>query len=335
MYIKKIYSIAYSDLKSIGGNLFLIAPETDQYIFGIEVNQKDISNDLYDLIASLRLPYVLVIDLPVRELQTHLNDKEIPLAELVVPLLMHYTQYHHFFHKVLLIKTDEYQQSQIAQWHELLLKKLAELGLRNIAAYYSGIGPVDGRNVYAEIYPRPAAGPYPLNWEVSLITQPCEFADLITDSVSTIQDKPDYQLFQREEEIARLKETNETLLKNIYDLNKYYRYVRGETVIKYNNRENGDGQSPDPLAESAKRVAEYKKRYTQAYDRLPSWYKKIGTLLKIILLRRELRYYVNKKHKKIFFDMLYSLPSEKQIKTWYYYEYEILPAWYRWVGKLL
>lgn len=159
---------------------------------------------------------------------------------------------------------------------------------------------------------------------------------LLTLSNKQVNDSEDIVLQLREEN-ALLKGSNDTLLKNIYDLNNYYRFVRGETTFKYHNREE-EKKSENTIVEISHQkmsIEEIKKYYNKAYDRLPSWYKRVGTVLKIILLRRELLFYVSKKHKNMFLDIVYSLPDEKQLRTWYYYEYEVLPGWYKRLGKML
>ncbi len=82
-------------------------------------------------------------------------------------------------------------------------------------------------------------------------------------------------------------------------------------------------------------IENLKEKYNKEYERLPFLYKKIGVILKIVFGKVEFGYYLNPRQKRDFMDILHSLPEEKQIEIWYYYEYEILPGWYKRLGKRL
>lgn len=153
-----------------------------------------------------------------------------------------------------------------------------------------------------------------------------------------------------QEQLARLQEDNQQLtttidilLRNIHDLNNYYRYVRGETHFKHHNRD--EETAPQAAATSAKtppvhpgELADKEKYvafYSSVYENKPGWYKKGGTLLRVLLGRREALFYLSKRHKKEFMDLISCLSPEKQVQVWYYYEYEILPGWYKKIGQML
>lgn len=139
----------------------------------------------------------------------------------------------------------------------------------------------------------------------------------------------------------------DVLKKNLYDLNKYYRYVRGETNFKYSNRqEEGHSQqvqgSPIPAADlvafvnsTAAHPDDFSalKKYQEQYERLPGVYKKIGTFLKIITGKTPYMRHFSKRHKNTFINFLGFLPEDKRVEAWYYYEYEVLPAWYKNIGS--
>lgn len=151
------------------------------------------------------------------------------------------------------------------------------------------------------------------------------------------------QLALLQEDNQQLTTTINILLRNIHDLNKYYRYVRGETHFKHHNRdEESTPQAatqlagtppihPGELADKEKYVS----FYTAVYESKPGWYKKGGTLLRILLGRREAMFYLSKRHKKEFMNIISCLSPEKQVQVWYYYEYEVLPGWYKKIGQML
>lgn len=139
----------------------------------------------------------------------------------------------------------------------------------------------------------------------------------------------------------------EILKKNLYDLNKYYRYVRGETTFKYSNREEEKTeQEITPATVPANDLVHLVnstvnhpddfsllKKYQDQYERLPGTYKKIGTFLKIITGKTPYLRHFSKKQKNTYINFLGFLPEDKKIEVWYYYEYEVLPTWYKRLGS--
>lgn len=83
------------------------------------------------------------------------------------------------------------------------------------------------------------------------------------------------------------------------------------------------------------RIENIRLKYSLEYESLPVVYKKMGAFLKLLLGKREYSYYLSKKQKRSFVELLELLPKDKQLEMWYYYEYEILPAWYKKLGKIL
>lgn len=182
-----------------------------------------------------------------------------------------------------------------------------------------------------------------IKWVV-LKDRPIDFfenkEDLINADGKTVHD----ELQILKEENFFLKNKTTVLEKNVYDLNNYYRFVRGETTFRYNNRpketdsETGvlqpvqltdlvNAAPPHPINN---RSLTY---YKQVYEGLPWVYKKIGVLLKIITGRTGFLYFINKTQKKYFLNLLQLLPEERRVEAWYFFEYEILPDWYKALGK--
>jgi hypothetical protein len=141
----------------------------------------------------------------------------------------------------------------------------------------------------------------------------------------------------------------EILERNLFDLDKYYRYVRGETTFNHHNRPKEEGvadipstihiHQPNPglVNGTVMDPGEIVKinRYKDQYEILPSAYKRLGTVLKIFSGRSPMLRHLSKRHKTAFIDFINLLPEEKRIEVWYYYEYEILPAWYKKIGRWL
>lgn len=340
MYTKKIYSTSLNNIININGGESYLPLKKSIKVIGVQLNDIDITDDVYVKIAELETPYIPIVKVSEKTIDTSLLYGSVELADTIMPLLMNYQQYQYLFNKVLLLKIPENRFENISRWHELLVGRLKQFGIRNITVSYT-IKNMDemAPATFEEIQKTSVPDSYPVHWNVVYVEDNNKLSDLVLQNNPdpgkfTIED----QLLSLHEENVSLKGTNETLLKNIHDLNNYYRYVRGETTFKYNNREDEEKKSETIVAAISNQrmgIDELKKFYYQAYDRLPSWYKRVGTLLKIILWRRELWFYVNKKHKQAFLDLVYSLPDERQLRTWYYYEYEILPGWYKRLGKML
>jgi hypothetical protein len=140
-------------------------------------------------------------------------------------------------------------------------------------------------------------------------------------------------------EISLYKETldfarkeNIALLNAVSFLKKEVKNQYQEKVGVHISAERAERQI---LSRIDRRVKEIQQRYDKEYEVLPQLYKKFGALIKILSGSKEYSYYLNKRQKQAFFELLQSLPKDKQIEMWYYYEYEILPRWYKKIGKLL
>jgi hypothetical protein len=348
MHKKEIFSVSVGKVADVIKSLHFPSPRGNGNVIGINLKENELSATLYNKLSKVNLPYILIIEVTTDAMERDLSGQNTLLAEKLLPLLMHHSQYYYFLHRPLLIKANEGTSSRIKNWGIFLLEKFSELGIKNVSLYYNGSDTKDGSLVFEQLVENGAPNNDLCSWQVSFIDDSEQLNTLI-DANKRIQFNGEEDTLHLKEENAQLKLYKATLLKNIYDLNNYYRFVRGETTFKYQNRlpENdsiGPKIKPEEITllinatgihPSLSGVEELKAHYNKVYERLPSWYKKIGTILKIVLLKRELLYYISKRHKKIFFDTIYSLPDEKQIRIWYYYEYEILPGWYKWIGKFL
>jgi hypothetical protein len=315
---KKIYSISLNNTGQLISHTHFPLSTGYEQIVGIQLNEEQIDPSVYNTLEKIDVSYLLILDVSSDTMKKDLLGHHTSLAEKLIPLLMDHSQYQSISSKPVLIQVENYSLPVVEKWNSIFLRELKEFGMHNISACYNTGIAKDGIVLFEEISEGKLLGPGTCSWQVRY-SHNFE-VDLLSIGIEL---EPADEALLLLEENERLKLDRATLLKNIYDLNNYYRFVRGETNFKYHNR-------PDTSA-----VDEYKAYYTKVYEELPAWYKKFGALLKILLLKRELWYYVSKRHRKIFFDMIYALPDEKQIKTWYYFEYEILPGWYKWIGKLL
>lgn len=316
-------------------------------ILGIMIDEKDLSDNLYNITAEVDIAFVLVVNKSKEEIEKEVKCNEIPLAEKIVHILLHPAQYQFSSRKVLLVYCPAFDIQSVFSWNELLLKNLMELGIKNVAVFNSTTEPLN-RDVKFKYYNKGET------------EQDLTFVDLLFPHVAnnTINWATNYkyatispvdlELQQLKERNEELEKSNNILIENINDLNKYYRLIRGEKIIRQQNGElkyvannlmSGYIELNKLLekfgAPNLDGRARYTDYYNEIYERLPYCYKKIGSLLKIILCRREPWHHTSKRHRKIFLSVIHSLPNEMQTKIRYYYKYEILPEWYKRLGHLL
>lgn len=73
-----------------------------------------------------------------------------------------------------------------------------------------------------------------------------------------------------------------------------------------------------------------KEKYSLLYENTPLWYKKIGQIIKVFKGRKWLSIKWLDKDKKDNYR-----PTTQDIAQWYYIQYEVLPSWYKKIGKSL
>lgn len=357
MKVKYILSFPAKELPEMKKAAFPVSTggETEDIIAGIELHPDDFSPSLYEELSAAGMPYVLLLDLASAK-EGATNGQIRKTADYLFPLLLDPAYLKHLTEKVIFVKSAGPAGEVVSS----LKKSFGNFGLHNIKiiGYQPGTTheEVSELNSLADLK-LPSAPEY-LNipgdrWLIfrthsrQAVADHTVLAEKIKkhrDSDLTIRRQDAYTDMQVEN--RQLKDTIAILNKNIYDLNNYYRYVRGEIMFKHHNRDeqkdnpiSGAGQKghnfsglfPADLSDKGK----YQSYYKSMYESLPAIYKKMATLVKIITGRRELFYYLSKKHKKAFLEFVRSLPEEKQVQVWYYYEYEILPGWYKKIGKLL
>ena len=76
--------------------------------------------------------------------------------------------------------------------------------------------------------------------------------------------------------------------------------------------------------------------YHRTYESLPMWYKKIGQLFKIASGNKKV--YVEMKNRKLKVKLKHRKEVDQNdklnfIRNWYYHEYDVLPGWYKKIGK--
>ena len=106
-----------------------------------------------------------------------------------------------------------------------------------MAIYYDNIPSRNTPGYFIELEESVSGAAYPLKWKINQLTDASAFINSLLEIPETPARSAEHQLLHLQEEGERLKSLNATLLKNIYDLNNYYRFVRGETTFKHHNRE--------------------------------------------------------------------------------------------------
>lgn len=78
----------------------------------------------------------------------------------------------------------------------------------------------------------------------------------------------------------------------------------------------------------AERYKLLQQRYFQIYECTPKWYKVVGHLLKLATGRKKLKLAFVDKGSKLRYE-----PTVEDLSLWYHQQYEVLPEWYKSVGK--
>src|SRR5260221_10426395 len=357
MKVKYILSFPAKELPEMKRAVFPVTTgeATEDIIAGIELDPDDFSPFLYEELSTDGIPYVLVLDLG-SEKKGASNGHMRKTVEYLFPLLLDPAYLKHLTEKVVVVKSAEPAGDIISS----LKSSFDNYGLRNIKiiGYQPGISHEEVSELHSVADLKLPSAPEYLNipgdrWLIlrthprQAVTDHTVLAEKIKrhrDSDLTILKQDQYTDMQVEN--RQLKDTIAILNKNIYDLNNYYRYVRGETMFKHHNRDEQKDNNPISVADKGRNFpglfgadlsdkGKYQSYYISTYENLPAIYRKLATLVKILTGSRELLYYTSQKHKKTFLEFVRSLPEEKQVQVWYYYEYEILPGWYKKFGKLL
>jgi hypothetical protein len=332
MLQKYIIPVSLNELNRINTQKDFFEKKTDRVV-AIELREEEIS---YDKIFSdgkrIDIPFAIMFDFDFPP-----DGRALKRAvRAAIPLLLDTNYYEFLGNKLIFIKSQPDEKNII----ESLNAELSRFGLHTAKITAAGkITKSETENGF--VLPGYSNNCAEVSWVIM---------EKMTDA-SNIKEKTDntsvMELIEKNFELARKVAI---LKKNVFDLNNYYRFVRGETTFKYHNRdEKAEGEkhlsigqiNPDqisayanamvhhPVDNNNNRLAHYK----SIYENTPVLYKKFGALLKIITGKRGTLFYINSKEQKIFIDFLSFLPEEKRIEMWYYYEYEVLPKWYKRLGK--
>jgi hypothetical protein len=79
-------------------------------------------------------------------------------------------------------------------------------------------------------------------------------------------------------------------------------------------------------------------KYHREYEVLPMWYKKMGQIFKILMGHKIIKMQFKNKGIKIHLQhklTVSELDKMNYIRNWYYHEYDVLPGWYKKLGKLM
>jgi hypothetical protein len=314
-------------------------------LLGVEIKYGSIDPALHNELSAVEFSHVVILDITANEQEDDFaNDLRKEINHLL-PFLLSPAYWKHLSEKILFLKT-QYPDGKLSALVKEGLRAYALHNVKVIPAY----APVPARNGDPDGL---AGGQYleagDGQWRF-FKTDPAhirEDAARLAENMETYRNSnksilEEFRYARLLAENRQLKDTVAILSQNIFELNNYYRYVRGEVHFKHHNREE-DNQSQGGKRQSFANLVpsatwgkgQYQAYYNALYESLPGLYKKFATVLKIVLGRKELRYYLNKKHKQAFLDLIGLLSEEKQVQIWYYYEYEILPKWYKKFGRLL
>ena len=137
------------------------------------------------------------------------------------------------------------------------------------------------------------------------------------------------------ENISQLTEKLNYAEKERHSLLNAISFLKKEVKHYFNEKEESGKADPKSTLYQHQRANDLKRKYQNEYESLPFLYKKVGILLKLMFGKVEFGYFLNRRQKQDFLDLLRTLPEDRQIEVWYYYEYEILPGWYKKLGKHL
>jgi hypothetical protein len=321
MSTKSILAFDISEKDQI--DKFLNKSSYDNLIAGLAISSKDILRDKFSSIRpEIESLFVVVLKL---EKDNH-QDQTLFWKKLVQALLSFFLEvnYYRYFGKRVLIIDAADEETDYSHY---LRPEFKALGIHDIEIVHIN-------NIGTHLTSTQAAD---IKWTIINKKTFLHEAHLSGE---------DDKLQSLREDNFQLRSKVSILEKNINDLNNYYRFVRGETTFKYHNRQEevsqgGDNIPPEELTNLINTTIQHPvnsnnlTHYTEVYERLPWLYKKIGGVLKVITGRRGFFYFLDKKQKNAFINFLQLLPEDKRIEVWYYYEYEILPGWYKKIGNLI
>jgi len=88
-----------------------------------------------------------------------------------------------------------------------------------------------------------------------------------------------------------------------------------------------------PVSEAEVEYANFllaRDKYMNIYENTPAWYKKIGQIIKILKGNKRIVVKLADKGSKNYY-----MPTAEDVTHWYYLQYEVLPGWYKNVGRRL
>jgi hypothetical protein len=272
------------------------------------------------------------------------------VAERILPFFCELHYYRYTGHFLIFIENNQKKNIDIS----LLHKELRQYGYTKVLIQVidtSQDGSVSDRQLSSVI----SSSLFPKSNQIEWIISDSGTSDLYKSPA--VHSQTEETILSLIEENYEYKEKTELLQKNITDLGFYYRALRGETAFKY--RPDGHDKQIEITAPPQQEMiienttepesfentiinnvlpdikTDYQRYYNENYERTPIYYKRLGHFLKLITGRRDFLYYMSKKHRQAFLDHLLLMPEDKRVQAWYYYEYEILPEWYKRVGKFL
>src|SRR5215471_12198398 len=227
---KKVYSISLKNADGLPG-LMQRPQEKDTNVVGITLNENEIDSVLYNTVSKVNTPCLFILEKSVDTLQKEVTAQNTSTAQDLVPLLMHHSQFQYFLNKPLFVNVKDCDLSLFQKWSDLLRQKFCQLGLKNVSLYCNTKSFGDASELFQEIIAEKPANGESIAWRVFPVNDSRQIDALINDPTFRSEDVD--EITRLKEENTRLRLHKSTLLKNIDDLNKYYRLVRGETSFKF------------------------------------------------------------------------------------------------------
>lgn len=330
---KYIIPVSLNELNKLSTQKDFFTKKTDRVV-AIELGKEEI---LYEKLFSdgkrIDIPFAIMLNL---DFDLTRDDRTLnKVVRAAIPLLLDANYYEFLGSKLIFIKSHA-DEKNIS---ESLKAELSKFGVHSVRITAVGNAKKAGTVNKWEL-PGYSNNGSEVSWIILEKTADASNIKEKTDSTSVME------LIEKNFELSR---TVAILEKNVFDLNNYYRFVRGETTFKYHNRDEKTEEEKHPvldqishdqmttpvntavhhLLENNNRLTHYK----STYENTPVLYKKLGALLKVITGKRGVLFYLSSKERKVFIDFLNFLPEDKRIEMWYYYEYEVLPKWYKKLGK--
>jgi hypothetical protein len=142
-------------------------------------------------------------------------------------------------------------------------------------------------------------------------------------------------------ESAMLRYIRQVMPAGSEDWNDIYTPAAGKDLVDISDLKNIATLSGDPATTSngePEPFFELLKRYHREYESLPIWYKKIGQVFKIMSGHKVVKIKLKDKALKISLKHKVTVSGTNRanyIRNWYYHEYDVLPGWYKRLGKMI